>query len=367
MNSFIENFLDKKVAGYVHDEIKDISKFRLFNMGESFIKPSKKIRKLLEKYDINKLGAYLDPTYGELREIIARKININPENILLTSGADEAISLIPKALVEPKSVSVMAVPTFYRIVESNTMFKVSNHFVFLKEKKGYAYDNEFVVDFVNEIKKRKARIAWICNPNNPTGNVISIQGIEKILKAMGDKCILVIDEVFFEFYDPTNKKSAVSLIKKYKNLIVVKSLSKSYGLAGIRVGYVVSNREIIESINHIKGVFNINILSEDVAKVALRDKGYIEKVSEKTKVERDFIFKEIKNMKKLSLLGKSQTNVFLLRHKNKDIFEELKKEKILTADFRYSIGLERQRCVRVTIQDRKSNIELLNILKKINH
>jgi len=366
MNSFVKNLLSKKISGYVHDDIKDVSKYKLFYMGESFIAPSKKIKQLLKQYDIKKLSAYLDPKYKELREAIAKNLNIKPEFIMTTSGADEAISLIPRALAEPGEASAIVVPTFYRITESNVAFKINNIVIAPDDKKNYEYDTTFINKIIREVNQNKVRLIWICNPNNPMGNIISEDKIEKILKAIHKNSILIIDEVFFEFYDPTNKKSAVRLVKKYKNLIVVRSLSKSYGLAGIRVGYAVSSKEIIEAINNIKPVFNINALSEDVVKVALNDDGYIQEVSQKTKIEREFLFGGIKKLANLSIVGDSQTNVFLLSHKQKDIFEELKKHKILTADFRNSIGLEGQGCVRVTIQDRKMNEELLKILKKIN-
>jgi len=97
MNSFVKNLLSKKISGYVHDDIKDVSKYKLFNMGESFISPSKKIKQLLKQYDIKKLSAYLDPKYKELREAIAKNLNI-----VATNGNETSIRFeINNDVIEP--------------------------------------------------------------------------------------------------------------------------------------------------------------------------------------------------------------------------------------------------------------------------
>ncbi|MFA5961303.1 MAG: aminotransferase class I/II-fold pyridoxal phosphate-dependent enzyme [Parcubacteria group bacterium] len=366
MNSYIENLLSQKVAGYVHDDIKNISKYELFNMGESFIAPCKKIRPVLGKFDLKKLSAYLDPTYGELRQVIADRLSVKLENILLSVGADEAIGIIPRVFGEPDSDCVCAVPTFYRIVEANIMFKINVHLVGLDEKNDFKYDGTFLDNFIAEINLRKARTAWICNPNNPTGNMMTQKQVRYILDNIDQKTILVVDEVFFDFFDPTGKKSAVNLVKKYKNLIVVRSLSKSYSLAGIRLGFVVADKSLIEEINHIKPVFNINALSEEVAKIAIGDKNYITQVANKTRAIREKLFLEIKKLKNYKIGGTSETNVFILKHKKKDLYNELKNKFILTADFRESFGLEGKGYVRITIQDEQKNKKLLLALKQID-
>ena len=366
MNSFIKYCLNKKVSGYVHDDIKNTDKYELFNMGESFLSPSKKVERALKTFKINELSAYLDPSYKKLRQTIAKKHQVRMENVMLSSGADEAINLIPRALSDPGDCSVLAVPTFYRMIEANTMFKINNHLVNMREKNGFSCDDEFIKRFIYEIKLKKAKTAWICNPNNPTGKIIKLNHIEDILRNIPRSCVLVVDEVFFDFYDPINKKSAVNLISKYDNLAVIRSLSKSYSLAGIRMGYLLSTEKIIRDVNSIKPVFNINALSQCAAQAALEDKKYIIDVAEKTKKSREDLFLEISKLNSYVISGDSCTNVFIIKHKSKDLYEELKKKKILAADFRQSSGMSGLGYVRITIQNTKKNKKLLEALKKIN-
>jgi histidinol-phosphate aminotransferase len=343
MNSFTKKI--KRIDNYILHESSDKNCLR-FDVGTSCLEPSKKISKAIKNLSTAGLSEYPDPTYKELKEGIAKKYDINIENITVTAGADEAISLIPRALLEPKSSAVVAVPTFYRIIESNQQFGIKNMLVSIA--KNFEIDTDYLDSILDAAKRAKSKMIYVCNPNNPTGEIIKLDGLEYLLKKAG-KIFVTVDEAFCDFADPNTKYSSARLVKKYKNLIVIGSLSKAYGLPGLRVGYIISNKDIIDNIDVIKPVFNVSYLSNRIAIETLNDQDHLLKTYKLISKEREYVISNIKKMKSLQILGESCVNIFLIRHKTKDLFEELQKKGIVAADFRKSLGLENMGCVRITI------------------
>jgi histidinol-phosphate aminotransferase len=274
--------------------------------------------------------------------------------------------MIPRAFGEPGDSSVIAVPTFFTFAESNHAFKVRNHLVRLREDDDFAYDEKFVERFIQTIKKCCAKTAWLSSPNNPLGNVITREAVIKILRSIPQDCVLIVDEVFYDFYDPANRQSALGLIEQHKNLLVLRSLSKPYGLAGIRCGYAAGHQSLIKTLDILRPYFNLSAFSLDLAKAVLVDHGYIKKVVRITRREREKMFKVISRLENYHLGGQSVSNIFILKHKKRDLWQSLVRKNILAADFRQSLGLEGKGYVRLTVQSPEKNQKLLQVLKELN-
>lgn len=334
-NSFWQNLVNQNIGTYIpvghHDQ-----NLHNFSALENALGCSPKI-----SVPVLPLNIYPGPELSALKQKIAAWLKVTPEMIVLGNGSDDLINLIPQVFVEPGDQVYVQIPTFFRIIEA------------VHKMKG-----KLVADPEN------SKIIWLCSPNNPTGVVTDLNVIDKL--AGGTDALVVIDEAYQEIFDPENKQSAVRLLNKHPNLLVTRSFSKAFGLAGIRVGYVVGNKDVIGPLAKWQLNFPISVLSAKIAQEALDNLDFLKVVHDHFDTERKFIFGNIARLENIELGGKSETNVFILKHKKAKLFDLLLREGILTANFNQMNGLENQGFVRITIKKREENELLVNALRKID-
>ena len=325
-NSFWQNLVNQNIGTYVP---KAAHGQNLINFAplENALGCSPKINTLTLP-----LHVYPGAEIAELKTKIANWLKVTPDMIILGAGSDDLINLIPQVFLEPGEKVFVKTPTFFRILEA------------VHRVKGQLVNNP-----------ESAKLIWLCDPNNPTGEVINNKNINT------DK-LTIIDEAYQEIFDPDNKQSAIKLLDKFPNLLVTKTFSKAFGLAGIRVGFAVGNPKLISALSKWQTNFPISSVSAQIAQMALDDLGFLNFVHNHFKAEREYIFRDFENIE----YSQSQTNVFIARHKKAKLFDLLLKEGILTADFNQMNGLEGQGFVRVTIKNRKENELLVAALKKLD-
>ncbi|MFK7813484.1 MAG: histidinol-phosphate transaminase [Maribacter sp.] len=200
----------------------------------------------------NGVNRYPDPQQRSLKAVLADQKGIDSENILLGNGSDEVLDLLFRAFCEPKDDNIISLPPTYG------MYKVLSGINAI-ENREVLLTSEFQPD-VNAILNsidRHSKLLFICSPNNPTGNIISDERIIKILQNF--KGLVVIDEAYIDF---SQKASWVSRISEFPNLVVTRTLSKAYGMAGIRLGICIASKEIISILNKIKPPYNVNGLTQ---------------------------------------------------------------------------------------------------------
>ena len=270
----------------------------------------------------------------KLKSKIANWLRITPDMIVLGAGSDDLINLIPQVFLEPEEKVFVKIPTFFRILEA--IHKVRGRLINTPDH---------------------AKLVWLCNPNNPTGEITNIK--------INPDQLTIVDEAYQEICDPKNEKSTLNLLPKNKNLLITKTFSKAFGLAGIRVGFAVGHPEIINILNRWQTNFPISSVSAQIAQMALDNLDFLSFVHGHFAREREFIFDELSNLNNIEH-SQSQTNVFIARHKKAKLFNLLLKENILTADFDQANGLENKGFVRITIKQHKENALLVNALKKAN-
>jgi histidinol-phosphate aminotransferase len=277
--------------------------------------------------------------------------------VVAGNGSDQLINLIAEVFLRPKVTCLVQIPTFFRIIDV------------VRERKARlitvsTIGDNFCLKTEKLIKQLNPQVVWFCSPNNPTGETIDPKFIARIAKKT--KGLVIVDEAYQEIFDPENKFSAVKLIKKHENILVTKSFSKAFGLAGIRVGMCIANRKTAEVLEKNQLNFPISTASQQIAEKALDDILFLNKVHDHFEKERKFLFSEIDKLSNLERGGNSKTNIFILRHKKKNLFDLLLKENIQVADFNQMKGLEDQGFVRITIKNRSENKQLLNTLQKVN-
>ncbi|MFP4697624.1 MAG: histidinol-phosphate transaminase [Eubacteriales bacterium] len=300
--------------------------------------------------DTSNLTRYPDTTSKALKEKIAEFWDVKVENIVCGVGSDQIIDCLLKVLIEPGDKIMMPTPSF-------TMYKhstVLNHgepieFVF---NENFEYNIEEIIKQANKVKPKAL---FLCSPNNPTGNIITNNQIKEILKSV--KCPVVVDEAYAEFSDETS----ISLINKYEQLIVLRTFSKAYGLAGLRVGYAIGNKELMYMIKLGLPPYNLNNFSMYAAMMVLDNYDKFKYNIETLINERERIYKEIQSLNYVEKVYPSKANFLLIKANNKSLSTYLKEKGILVRDFSSHPLLNN--CIRVSIGTEEENNVLLKALK----
>lgn len=367
LNQLTQKYLNtKRVSGYVSKDqrLASLNNFKRLDLGENLLGCSPKVLECLKNLLNEDLRFYADPSGMNLKTIISHLYSIKNENVTIANSSNEIIDYLPKMILEPKDKVLVTTPTFFRHIESSLTAGGSIVYLLLKEKDGYRYTDDLIARIIDRIMRLHIKLVWICNPNNPTGLVLDIRHIEEVVKRTN--AFVVLDEAFYEFYDLSNQDSGINLIQKYQNVIVLRTLSKAYGLAGLRLGYAMAHEKVIEAIeNYRNTLLMTSSIVQKLAVTALQDQQWLKKTVFETKKLREKLEIELSAFPSLQLVKGSKTNVYLLRHKYKDVYEELARKGILTADFRLSTGLINEKYVRVTVGSEDDNAKLINAVKTL--
>lgn len=318
--------------------------------------PSPKVIKTIKK-NLDKLKIYPDSESTDLKKHIQKYAKIHFSKIVVGNGATEIIYNFCKAFLSPTKKVLIPIPTFGEYEASAKLEGAKIiHFKTMNLKK----------DLDNLIYRLpKNGCTFICNPNNPTGILLCKKELKKIVIAAKKKNTLVfLDECFIELV-PDHDESVIELIKHYDNLFILRSFTKSYGLAGIRIGYGLGSKKIISVLNRIKIPWNVSGLAQQAALAALSSPRYLPKSKKLIKTESYFLKKNISKIKIFEPYD-STANFILIKSKIKStvIQKKLLQQKILIRDCTSFSGLDNYH-FRIAVRTRKENLKLLKGLKKI--
>lgn len=264
--------LKKYVPGKPAEEVKreyGVKNIVKLASNENPLGPSKgAIKAILEEAE--NVFMYPESTGPKLREALAHKLNVSADEILLGNGGEETLKFIAETFINPGDEAVMGTPSFgiYNISVSH----MGGVPVEVPLTKDFEHDFDAMLDAVNE----KTKLVYICNPNNPTGNIMSAEKVYRFVEKIPRSVIVVLDEAYYEYAikNPAYPDS-LKIWQDRPQTIVMRTFSKVAGLAGLRVGYVVSCREIIDEMLKIKGVFNVNRLAQVAALASLKDEMHL--------------------------------------------------------------------------------------------
>lgn len=251
------------------------------------------------------VNIYPDGIADDLRIKLADYYGINKENLVIGNGGEQLLFLIAQALISEGDEAIMANPSFalYDISVSMMGGKV----VSLPLDKEFKHDFK---GFINAITD-KTKIVYVCNPNNPTGNIMTKDEVEYLVSNIPEHVVLVLDEAYYEYaIRNAEYNDGLDILKKRPNTIILRTFSKVAGLAGLRVGYLISSPEIITEIMKIKGVFNSNKVAQKAAIASLDDADHIKNTV-------DLNYESLGKMQKFFeernlYYVKTNTNLFLL-------------------------------------------------------
>lgn len=310
-------------------------------------------QELIEALDTFKPQIYPKPMADDLRKALAEYVDLKPENIICGNGGDEMITYLLGTFLNPGDKLLVHSPTFdmYELGAET----LGAQTIKVKDLAGYRRDKE---GLLAAVKKYQPKITVICNPNNPTGDLLPASFIEEVLKAADN--LVFVDEAYMEF---AQKESVISLIRQYPNLIVLRTLSKAFGLAGMRCGYLAADQEIINAIAKIKAPYNLNAFTQLFAQIVLRHKEELFKVRDDIVEERKRLFDELVKIPGLTVYP-SCTNFLLVQveSKHEEIFKALKEKDILVKIYRNSAELPN--AYRISVTTKEVDDTLLEVFRK---
>lgn len=236
------------------------------------------------------LNIYPDGSGYYLKEKLSKKLSVNPENLILGNGSNEIIELIARAFIERGDEAVMGDPAFivYQIITK----AVGGNPVPVPLL-DFVHDLPAMAAAVND----KTKVIFVANPNNPTGTIVQKTDLESFLKSVPHDVLIIMDEAYHEYSEEShNYQSSHVYLDDYPNLVVLRTFSKAYGLAGLRVGFGIASKEIIDILERVRQPFNINSLALAGAEAALDDVSHLEKGLKINRGGMHYLYSELDNL-----------------------------------------------------------------------
>lgn len=351
-NKYIKKLRPYSTTSHKAWEISDAKNILKIDWNEATIPPSPNVLWEIEKLIKNgRLNWYPDTGNDKLRKLIASYSKVRPQNVQYFAGSDDLHQYVIGAFTEPGNRALVISPTYDNFRISAESRGVSVHF----HKLGTRF--EFSLESFNaQMKKLKPQIAYICNPNNPTGTVYEPKEIEKIVHSF-PRSLFIIDEAYYEFA----KKSSVKTAVKHKNAIVSRTFSKAFALAGFRIGYAISSVENIGYLNKIRNPKNVTTLSQTAATAALQNLPYTEAYVKEVLETKRGIYRILKESTHFEVFCGGNFILLKVKYgKKKQVIQSLLKENIFVRDYGHVKGMKNY--IRLTIGTEK---QMRGLVKKL--
>ncbi len=300
------------------------------------------------------LNRYPDPYQSRLRSLIADYRGLQSEQVFVGVGSDEVIDLAIRMFCEPGKEQILATPPTYGMYEVSAAIND----VLVRRVK---LTSDFQLDVAGILKAvaKETKIIFLCSPNNPTGNSLKRADIEKIAEKF--RGIVVLDEAYVDF---SEEGSLCELINRYPNLLVMQTMSKAFGLAGIRLGIALAHEDIIGYMMKVKAPYNMNKLTSDAAIRAFSDTGLIQNRVETLIQERNRLIAALEKLDAVKNIHPTDANFFLMIIDDaREVYRKLAEEGVIVRYRGDEPGCKNG--LRVTVGTPQENVRLLESLKKI--
>ena len=345
MSYFRENV--EKTKGYepgFQPKQTDIIKL---NTNENPYPPSPRVAEALSRINAEQLRRYPDPIGSAFREAAAEVNGVRPENIMCCNGGDDLLSIAFRAFCDPNRPVAYPVPTYslYPVLAKLQDCKAIE----------IPFDGEFNLPV--KLTKTNAALTIVCNPNAPSGSFVGVGEMASLADELSG--VLLIDEAYVDFAD----ENCAGLIKDFDNVIVLRSLSKGYGLAGIRFGYAIAPAELIAGLMKVKDSYNVDAVAIAVATAAIKDQDYFRQTTEKVKKARELLVGQLRALD--FIVPTSHANFVLAECKKcpaREIYEKLVQRNIYIRYFDLP-GIDNR--LRITVGTEEQNDRVVLALKEI--
>jgi histidinol-phosphate aminotransferase len=321
---------------------------------ENLFGPSPKALEAIRK-ELPNIHFYPEGPTPLLRKALAKTFSLTEENIITSNGADNLILMIANAFVDEGDEVIMADPTFP--VYTNVTQIMGGKPIRVKLQ-NYTHDLDGMLNRVS----RKTKLVIVCNPNNPTGTIVSEPAFNQFLSELPEQVIVILDEAYGDFAEAPLYPNGLDYVKKKEQVIALRTFSKVYGLAGLRIGYAIGREDLIHCLYQVRDPFPVHRLAQVAAVAALADTNHILKSIQLVYEGRRFLYKELDRMG-IRFVPSEANFIFVDFEKDiGEVFQGLLKEGIIIRPGR-SWGYPT--CGRITIGRMADNRRFIKALKKI--
>ncbi len=317
------------------------------NTNENPYPPSPAIMKVLAQIDAEQLRRYPDPVGSAFRQAAAEVNNVEPGDIMCCNGGDELLTMALRAFCDENRPVAYPVPTYslYPVLANLQACKAIE----------IPFDNEF--NLPAKLASTNAALTIVCNPNAPSGTFINTSELASLADEL--EGVLLIDEAYVDFAE----ENCAGLVKDFDNVVILRSMSKGYSLAGLRFGYAIAQPDLVAGLMKVKDSYNVNAVAIAVATAAIKDQQYFKENVEKVKADREKLTEKLRALK--FEVSKSYANFVLAESKNckaSEIYDKLVQCNIYIRYFDVA-GLSDK--LRITVGTREQNDKLLSALEQI--
>ncbi|MFC4404355.1 histidinol-phosphate transaminase [Gracilibacillus xinjiangensis] len=313
---------------------------------------SEKVRQAIPNM-LDGLEIYPDGYAKALREELAKRLDVKEEQLTFGCGSDEIVDILCRTFLENGKNTIMATPTFPQY-KHNALIQGAE-IIEVPLKDGY-HDLPSMLEVINS----ETKIVWLCSPNNPTGALIPKEDLVNFLEKCPEHVLVVLDEAYYEYIDHAKNPNSVSLLNNYENLVVLRTFSKAYGLANLRVGYGVASEEITKLLNITRGPFNTTTISQLSALTALKDTEFLKKTYQEN-ITNKLAFMQFCNEAGLDFYDSEANFLFVkLPTSGDQLFAYLLKNGFIV---RSGEALGHPNGVRITIGSKENMEELQQLIK----
>lgn len=301
------------------------------------------------------VNRYPDGGCFQLRRTLARRLNIDDDQLIFGNGSDEIIVLAVKAFAAKGDEVIIAKPSFLIYEIASTLSGARLHQIPLKD---FRYDLQAMKAKVNA----RTKIIFIGNPDNPAGTYITQRQSEDFLRGVPKSTLVFFDEAYFEYVQAKDYPDTLSLMKKYPNVMTARTFSKMYGLAGLRLGYGIASREIIDILNRLREPFNVNSMAQAAAVAVLGDEAYYRHIAKEVNEQKQYLYRSLES---LGLAFELSFTNFILVHVGGDSSQaagDLLKKGVIVRDMAVW-GLKGY--LRVSIGNASENKRFIKSLREI--
>ncbi|MCE5194076.1 MAG: histidinol-phosphate transaminase [Nitrospiraceae bacterium] len=316
---------------------------------ENPLGPSPAALKII-KSSIKNLNRYPDGSGYYLKKELSKTLSVNEDELILGNGSNELIDAAVRTFLKAGDEAVMAVPSF--VVYSMSVKAVGGKPIQIPLK-NYTHDLDAMADAVTS----NTKIIFIANPNNPTGTINKKNEFDKMMSRISDDILIVVDEAYYEYVSALDYADSFEHFRKRDNLLILRTFSKIYGLAGLRIGYGIAKKEIINAMDRIREPFNTNTLAQCAALAALSDSRHVKKTKRINEKGKKYLYKELKSLG-LNYIPTQANFIYMPVKAPMSLYEKLLKRGVIIR----SMGLD---AIRVTIGLKEENERFIQELKNI--